>query len=50
MDKINKKEKSPTAVRQAEEKQKNINYNIPKKQKNVNPVFGKIFKAFGFRG
>ena len=50
MDKINNKEKSPTAVRQAEEKQKNINYNIPKKQKNVNPVFGKIFKAFGFRG
>lgn len=50
MDKISKKEKAPTAVRQAEDTKKYVNTTITKKSKNVNPVFKGIFKAFGFRG
>lgn len=50
MDKITKKEKAPTAVKQAEALKKTVNTNITKKSKNVNPVFTGIFKAFGFRG
>lgn len=50
MDKITKKEKAPAAVKRAEGTKKYVNTTITKKPKNVNPVFGKIFKAFGFRG
>lgn len=50
MDKITKKEKAPTAVRQAEGTKKFVTNTITKKPKNVNPVFSGIFKAFGFRG
>lgn len=50
MDKITKKEKSPTALKRAEGTKRTINHNIAEKPKKVNPVFTGIFKAFGFRG
>lgn len=50
MDKINNKEKAPTAVRRARGTKRTINFNIAEKPKKVNPVFTGIFKAFGFRG
>lgn len=50
MDKITKKEKAPTAVKEAEGTKKYVTNTITKKQKIVNPVFKGIFKAFGFRG